>query len=601
MAYAGAFASCIYASVGFADSLSHSARPSQMALASLAYAIVGYPAAIGAFGVIRATRWATRKPFDGSYEGAAAAVWAVIGLLAVYGVVWLNRYVLVDYPWFSPIAMGVTVAFCAALGAMGLMLVPAISRGLRRYVDARAPALRHGMRLFPLVLIAMAAANFRPQKHAFEARSADRDDLPNIVVLVSDCVRADHVSAYGYELHTTPLFDRVAAEGVLFEDAHASASWTLPSVTGILASVRAGIDVKPGVTGTELDSRTLPEVLRDLGYATYAVSNNPHLGGRFGIGSRFDTFDGGATTWQRALDATLAGVVRQRFLIDDGAIVSRAIEALGDLPEPFFLYLHVMGGHAPYEHPRSYEPAFPIPSTKHPITGPHSRMEISEEQRANLVARYDVMIRYADDQLQRFADALAARDLLDDTLLIYTADHGEEFGEHGGWTHGRTLHVESIRVPLAVRWPGHVPANTRRTDLVSLVDLGPSILGALPGAAVKAPGEWQGVNLQWTTEAPALGPHVAISEHGPALRALITPQWKYVVDVTTGSAQLYDRLADPGEGHDLAAEKPEVVQRLADLLDAEIDGQASALQPTRHADPATPALVEQLRALGYVE
>jgi arylsulfatase len=423
-----------------------------------------------------------------------------------------------------------------------------------------------------------------------------------VVVLVSDCVRADHVSAYGYELETTPLFDRVAADGVLFEDAHASASWTLPSVTGLLASTRAGIDVRPGMTGTELNASTLPEELAELGYVTYAASNNPHLGGRFGVGSRFDTFDGGTATWERALDATMIRLVRKRLLlVGDDTMVDRTIEALNNLPEPFFIYLHVMGGHAPYEHPSTYEPAFPIPPAAHPLSGPHAGMTMSDEQYANLLARYDVMIRYADDQLARFVDALDAQKKLDNTLLVYTADHGEEFGDHGDWTHGRSLHVETVRVPLALRWPGHIPSGTRRSDLASLLDLGPSILGVLPGGAVAVPDKWQGIDLQLARGAPALEHRVAISELGPSLRALITPRWKYVVDVEDGSVQLYDRRADPDETRDVAAEQPEVLEELANLLRAQLEGGDSALEPSHEATPADPALVEQLRALGYVD
>jgi arylsulfatase A-like enzyme len=282
-------------------------------------------------------------------------------------------------------------------------------------------------------------------------------------------------------------------------------------------------------------------------------------------------------------------------------MVDRTIEALDHLSEPFFLYLHVMGGHSPYEHPSSYEPAFAIPRADHPITGPHSGMTISDEQRTNLVARYDVMVRYADDQLARFVDALGTRGNLDDTILVYTADHGEEFGDHGKWEHGRSLHLETVRVPLTIRWPGHIPAGIRRSDLASLLDLGPSVLGLLPEGGVVAPEDWQGVDLQLARAAPELAHRAAISELGPSLRALTTPHWKYVIDVSDGSVQLYDRRADPDETRDVASEKPEVLEELAGLLRAELEGRASALAPSDESAPADPALLEQLRALGYVE
>jgi arylsulfatase len=599
---AGTLAAIFYAGAGLSDAARHSASASQLALVALIYASVGIVASVVMLVCIRAIRGLQQKPLRPGYEGAMAALWASIGLLTGYGVIWLNRYVLLDYPWFSAVSIGTTLAFCVFAGLTGLVFVRLTMRRLEPAADRVPPVLIWTIRLCPPIILALAVASLGPQEHPLPTRPTDVAGLPNVVVLVSDCVRADHVSAYGYELETTPLFDRVAADGVLFEDAHASASWTLPSVTGLLASTRAGIDVRPGMTGTELNASTLPEELAELGYVTYAASNNPHLGGRFGVGSRFDTFDGGTATWERALDATMIRLVRKRLLlVGDDTMVDRTIEALNNLPEPFFIYLHVMGGHAPYEHPSTYEPAFPIPPAAHPLSGPHAGMTMSDEQYANLLARYDVMIRYADDQLARFVDALDAQKKLDNTLLVYTADHGEEFGDHGDWTHGRSLHVETVRVPLALRWPGHIPSGTRRSDLASLLDLGPSILGVLPGGAVAVPDKWQGIDLQLARGAPALEHRVAISELGPSLRALITPRWKYVVDVEDGSVQLYDRRADPDETRDVAAEQPEVLEELANLLRAQLEGGDSALEPSHEATPADPALVEQLRALGYVD
>jgi len=282
-ALAGTFAAILYAGVGFADAASHSASASQLALVALLYAAVGIVASAGMLGCIRAIRGLRRKPLRSGYEGIMAALWASVGLLTGYGVVWLNLYGLLDYPWFSPVAIGTTLMFCASTVLAGWVLVRLAVRRLKPAASRMPPVLAWTVHLGPLLILALAVASFRPEEHTFPARSGGTGDLPNVVVLVSDCVRADHVSAYGYERETTPLFDRVAAAGVLFEDVHASASWTLPSVTGLLASTRAGIDVRPGVSGTELKASTLPEVLTELGYATYAASNNPHLGGRFGV------------------------------------------------------------------------------------------------------------------------------------------------------------------------------------------------------------------------------------------------------------------------------------------------------------------------------
>jgi arylsulfatase A-like enzyme len=591
----------VYAAIAAADTIYHGAPVVPALEAALLYGIGGLAASLGTLALARLVGLVRRRGPHAVADAVSSVVVAGFALAAGYGVVILNRWVLTGYSWRSTVAIAATAGLVAVVAGIALVAARSLARRLRGRSLGRR--MRVALALFTGAMLVGAAFTVLSDRTVVaQPDQSPGEGLPNVVILISDCARRDHVSAYGYPQATTPTFDRIAAEGVVFEDAHATASWTLASVTGILASTRAGIEVRPGVARTELDASTLPEVLSELGYTTIAASNNPHLGGPFGIGGRFHAFDSGTRSWQRALDHTLVGVVRQRFLVSDGAMVDRVLRTLDDVPEPFFLYLHVMGGHAPYEHPGAYEPAFEIPEVDEEVSTPHARMEISEAQRANLVARYDVMLRYADDQLARVVESLDERGALDRTVLVYSADHGEEFGEHGDWTHGRSLHAETVRVPLAVRWPGGVPAGERRTEVVSLLDLSPSLLALVaPGRAPElVPARWQGVDRRFGERAPLPAEPFVLAELGPSFRAVITPRWKYMLDESDGSVALYDRIADPRELDDVAAAHPDVVAELEAALRARLQGSSSGLRVDDRGG-ASPALIEQLRALGYIE
>jgi arylsulfatase A-like enzyme len=596
----------LFGLAGALDSLGGGAGAGAVAIAALLFAGAGLAVGLAAATVlILALRVAGRPwPVAAAHAaagGVALALWAVLG---AYATVYLNRFLLIAHPWFAPTSLGTTGAallvLAAGAGFVGRQGGRRLSASWSRAPTPTWLTLGAGALALGTVFGAAAViAGFEPGaptvRDVAHAAAAER---PNIVIAISDAVRRDHVSAYGYGLETTPFFDRIAAEGMRFEDAHASSSWTLASVTGILASTQAGVDIRPGIQGTDLRATTLPEVLADLGYTTVAASNNPHLDGPFGLGSRFDVLYSGRTPLERALETTVLRLVRDRFVISDGTMVRRTIDRLEDIPRPFFLYLHILGGHSPYEPPSGYTPAFPIPETDRMITGPHRDMTITEEQRANLMARYDAMLRYADERIAALADALERRGELDDTILVYSSDHGEEFGDHGRWTHGKNLHAESVEVPLAVRWPGHVPAGAVRDDVVSLIDLGPSLLAAIGHEG--APDGWQGLNLHLTEATPPEVREAASAELGPGQRALVTRAWKLMTDEERGAgwAALYDRRADPDERDDVAAEHPEVVAELRALLES----MRGAVAPIREAAPrADPALTEQLRALGYIE
>lgn len=338
-------------------------------------------------------------------------------------------------------------------------------------------------------------------------------ELPfNVVMVLIDTLRADHLGAYGYDRPTSPVFDALAREGTLFEGVTAQAPWTKPSV----ASLMTGRFVhNHGVVSSRDaladDAHTLAEALRERGYRTAAFSGNPWITPEFRFDQGFDEFESG-----RAMGPQLTVLYRTLRRVDrllpvnlarrafwgasanlgnserDRQLTDAAVEWIGQqsAANPFFLYMHLIGPHDPYDPPAEYVRRFREPGwdgRKGP-TKPPARVQtdfdtaepLDETQRAALIAQYDGAIAFADEQFGRLLEALRRSGQLDRTLVVVVADHGEEFYEHGNWRHGNQLYSEVVHVPLLFRIPGQAAA--KRTDLAMLVDVFPTVVGLVDGA-----------------------------------------------------------------------------------------------------------------------
>ena len=285
---------------------------------------------------------------------------------------------------------------------------------------------------------------------------------PNILLVVVDTVRADHVGCYGYERNTTPNMDAFARESVLYANCYSTCSWTKPSTTSLLTGrdcrghgVQAAFDALPEGVGY------LPEELQARGYQTAVFSGNMFICKQDGFARGVDRF------WQWGPDETWVSYVGREVEIDDAVVVNQAIPWIRGTANPWFAYVHLMGAHAPYH----------LPARAH---------DFGEAP----VDLYDAKLRYVDQQLGRLLAEVPP-----DTIVVITSDHGEEFGEHGGVEHGRTLYDEVVRVPLAIRWPGF--GEYVESGLVGLDRIAPAILdGRLPetGGDVKCHLEVRGAD-----------------------------------------------------------------------------------------------------------
>jgi arylsulfatase len=307
--------------------------------------------------------------------------------------------------------------------------------------------------------------------------------MTNVVLLTVDALRADHVSTYGYTRETTPFLDELASESVLFENAYSPSSHTREAVPALLTGQYPHRAVDDNY---RLNSESIASRLVDT-HTTGAFHSNPFVSRAYGFDEGFDKFDDDLYLSRHRLVALAQRFwdkLRHRHYARAESINGRALIWLDSLEdEPFFLWNHYMDPHSPYCPPPGYEDRYPevITSNKRAqdlyeraCTGPGT---ISNTERRCLVDSYDAELQYLDDSFARFFDALETRGLLEETLVIVTADHGDAFGEEGMYGHPRSPLDTLLDVPFLIRSPEMKPDRVK--SAVSTLDIVPTILSML--------------------------------------------------------------------------------------------------------------------------
>ena len=436
----------------------------------------------------------------------------------------------------------------------------------------------------------------------------------NLVILCLDTLRTDRMSLYGHGRPTTPRIDQLAGEGVVFDLALSQSNWTVPATASLLTSLYPS-EHGAGITGEvrnlgdsevqqlRKETRTLGQMLSDAGFRTGMMSANPYLFGRFKRG--FDVAEVERT------DAT--------------TLTDRALAFLDTVEgKPFFLYIQYMDLHQPLRPPEPFFSMFgkeiPGPRGKtHTdwLFGSHDNFEGPHFKsfRSHKLALYDGALSYVDSEIGRLLDRLQESGDLDQTLLVVTSDHGEEFWDHaeqervlaqdprGFWGigHGHSMYQELLRVPLVFRGPG-IDEGRRFACPSRLVDIVPTSLDLL---GLPIPDGLRGASLRPflspTKGALDCEPQPSLAEspaYGPDSRAITFGRFK-LIRRYDGFVQLFDLHADPEEMLDLSAERPELVAELTDLMDSELAGiDTTASDETMEFDEDT---LEQLRSLGYID
>lgn len=427
---------------------------------------------------------------------------------------------------------------------------------------------------------------------------------PNILVYLIDTLRADHLGAYGYHRPTSPHIDQLAVEGILFTNSQAQSPWTRASVASVLSGLW------PQVHGTNGDEDalseeavTLPEALAAAGYRTAAIVGNGNAARIAGFAQGFDYFK-----YLRRLEKDSPLTTSEDINL---AVFDWLDRNTGEDREqnPFFLWVHTIDPHAPYTPPEPYRSRFaadadPTLGSIETILDLNRRASVDEDTVRQLVDLYDAEIAYNDASFGALAADLQQRGLWDDLVVIVLSDHGEEFYDHGGWTHGKTLYSEMLDTPLVIKAPG-VEGGRRDDSIVQHVDLMPTLLEL---AQAEVPPGLQGRSFLPLLHSPESTWGVRGVAHldlrGRRGTSLLESSWKliqYVDGDHEGYPELYDRRDDRGERTNLAPERPELARFLASLREAEEKRAGSGLGAAA-VDPARQAEIEsELRALGYIQ
>lgn len=315
------------------------------------------------------------------------------------------------------------------------------------------------MKWIPLAILIVAVGLGAARVFLSENATGQLKGKPNVVVLLLDTLRADHLGVYGYERNTSPNLDRFARDNQLFNFAVPSAPWTPPSVasilTGLYVSSHGMLPPQTRKKARESDAhlaaelKTLPEIFKENGYLTAGVSSNPWINTEFGFNQGFDTFEYSPRAIAEEVNRIAFGLLDQ-------------FNQLGGTP--FFLYLHYLDPHTTYEPPGEYRKMF---------SGRLNRGSYSDQimKEINL---YDGEIRYLDHHLGQLFDRFKKLQLYDDLVVVIVGDHGEQFMEHGFSGHGLQLYNTETHVPLMVKIPGM--ASREHNETVSTIDIFPTLL-----------------------------------------------------------------------------------------------------------------------------
>ncbi len=483
-------------------------------------------------------------------------------------------------PWFIVMKRYLTpeIQLCALLAWTLLAFVATRKQGFQFGALERIP-LRSWARVASAVLaILVTGTAVGTLYHPAETSKADAATAvpgPNIILIVWDTTRADHVSSYGYHRQTTPYADQLARRGVLFENATSASSWTLPSMASMFTSLL------PHQHGASADiplgggPRTLAEILASRGYETAGFNANTYFGlSEWGLAQGFQTYVDGRGTFGYNLDASVLGrdIVQHYGNQWFGIIRSNMVSAeyinqqvygwLGHRSNrPYFLFVNYMDAHGPYQVPAPYNQLYGQSDKRasdRVETAKLGRVRIPPAQREGLISGYDNCLHYMDAQLGDLLRFLSGTPEWSNTYVIFTSDHGEAFGEHGIYGHGWDLHREALRVPLIIAGPG-VPTGVRVSDVVQTRRLFSTVLEM---AGLRGPlFERTSLSRFWipgyqvdNPDEPTLSEVIDATE-GPSPQGMIsvtTREWQLIYRAGQQRSQLYHWPTDPVEQQDVA-------------------------------------------------
>jgi arylsulfatase A-like enzyme len=434
-----------------------------------------------------------------------------------------------------------------------------------------------------------------------------------IIWLVIDALRPQHLGSYGYERETTPVLDEFADQGVIFTRFFANAPWTRPGTTSMLTGrIPTRHAVQCDWHKLPKDVGTVAQELKKAGYTTLAVVGNGNASSAFGLNRGFDVFEDTTQNWK--------GLPKAKQVFD--LALKHLAKHQGK--KKVFLFMFVVDPHDPYKPPPPYDTMF-LPGYKGKVI--HNpkweyKNKYTKSQREKIVALYDGLIRFTDDQIKDLFAGLKKLGFWDEASIFVTADHGESMGEHGVYLHGHHLYETHLRIPLLIRAPWLKEKGKYSSAFLQQIDLFPTFC-QLAGAEI--PEDLQGISIfdALHNRLSVSVPRYVISEYKcygikrtairtrahkliyqePADREVFMKHVKNPVFLPSVSFDketflLYHMLKDPHEKHNLWPQlKDTVGKKLLFIIKDEMDTK----HPPRKVKDLDPDLIEELRSMGYVQ
>jgi arylsulfatase A-like enzyme len=573
----------------------------------------------------------------GAYRAAGVVAAAAALLTSVFAFLYI---VIALLKLYSLVVPGGPVG-AALLGALAMAVGTLVLRKLFRGILSCCRS--HGR--LAIVNLTAGAVSYSSSEAKPESSSGRRSlDHPDVFLILVDAMRPDHMSAYGYHRETTPEIARLAKEGAVFLDAHAQSAWTKATTATLFTSLYPSTHRTEGLDDVlPADALTMPEAFKDHGYSTGIFSASVLVSPQFGFAGGVDVFRfplyslmtrfssvglaaaklAAAVRGAAPLKSQIEKVelmIRGRGLSQGGfsaeQINEDVIEWVESNPDaPLFAYLHYMEPHDPYRPPASFSKMFLTGEAEGGASGKPPRVtglllpfdeaeSVPETERRHLIDLYDAEIAYIDSLIGRLVQKLRAL-RGDNIVVVITADHGEEFFEHGGWSHGVSLFEEILRIPLVCWWPAGIQDGLSIPGLACQIDIFPTLLEVC--------GIPRDPSLMGFSLAPMLlgAEHrvpyrMALSElrraRGRSARALQDDQFKLILAKRPDRERLmlFDLVSDPGETRDISETMPGKTQQMLEALETIVSAiQEQALQGSRATlDNET---LEALKSLGYVD
>ena len=450
--------------------------------------------------------------------------------------------------------------------------------------------------------------------------NSGRTDHPirHVVLISADTLRADALATYGNPRVATPALDKLASDGIVFENVISVAPWTLPSIATLMTGVAPAVHlVEQESARLPLSVATLAERFAAAGYHTGAIVDNPYLRPKSNLDQGFSDYifisvpGYGHSIGALLLRQLLPGIYRPERPSTPGEQTDRVLRWLDrNADRDFFLWIHYFDPHTPYEPRHDYVPGTPPPGMGYSFSPPPQVMSgliaRSDADKAWIRALYEGEVRGIDDNVGRVLDKLRTLDLYDESVIAFTSDHGEELWEHGAHGHGHALYNEHLHVPLILK-QSHGKGGARVAARVSNERIDATLLES-------ADVEFDASEMSGTSLLPLLAPRASTAASPPIisatsiivddLQSVIFEDHKFIRSRTTGREQLFDLHTDAGEHISRIADLPEVASAARKLIE---ENQAVANRMRERYGIGTgemakvdEATLNRLRGLGYI-